>query len=34
MNEITKIRHGQEISSEKLNEIIDTLNSFINIVST
>ena len=32
MQEITKIRHGQEISSEKLNQIIDTLNTFISTV--
>lgn len=30
---ISKIRHGQEISSEKLNEIIETLNDFLTTVS-
>ena len=33
MKQLTKLRHGQEISSEKLNEIIETLNSFLSIVS-
>ena len=33
MNYINKLRHGQEISSDKLNEIIETLNSFLEIVS-
>lgn len=31
---ITKIRHGQEITSDKLNEIIETLNKFLAVVST
>lgn len=30
--EISKIRHGQEITSDKLNEIIDTLNNFLSTV--
>ena len=30
---ISKIRHGQEITSEKLNEIIETLNDFLSVVS-
>ncbi len=30
---ISKIRHGQEITSDKLNEIIETLNDFLTTVS-
>lgn len=30
---ISKIRHGQEITSDKLNEIIETLNDFLSTVS-
>jgi hypothetical protein len=30
---INKIRHGQEITSDKLNEIIETLNEFLDTVS-